>query len=164
MPPKKAPSSKKAPAKSAEKPKAPAKSTTKAPAKSAEKPKATTKATQKKPVAVAAAPKTKSIVPTSAVRIPVNPKKKGRGKGQGQRGGNDGGCSSEAVGALFAPVGSQLGYAVGIPAASQSASVPLQGSMASAAGLAGAPVPGANYQVIAGLQNNVMPAGSPFRL
>ena len=155
---KKVPEAKKAtaaaPAKKAPEKKAPAK---KAPAKKAPVKQATAAAPAKKAPAAAknarrSPPLISAGVAPAPVRIPSNPHK---GK-KVQRGG---GCS-DGVAPVFAPVGSKVGYAMGMPSPSESSSVPLCGSAAVAAGMASGSIPTRVDTVMAGSAD----AGMPFNL
>ena len=91
-------------------------------------------------------------VAPSPVRIPTNPRK-------GQKVQRGGGCS-DGVAPVFAPVGSKVGYAMGMPSPSESSSVPLCGSAAVAAGMASGSIPTRVDTVMAGSAD----AGMPFNL
>lgn len=119
-------------------------------------------AAKRKPAAAKSAPAKKMPAPMMEiplVRIPQNPKRRATTKGRFSGGGcEDDGSSSSA----FAPVGSQLGYATGLPETSQSANVPLCGSMAVASSILQLPEP--SYQVLQGLDNGIFMPGTSFKL
>lgn len=112
------------------------------------------------PKAIAApakAKKSKADPSTAKTKAKVpNTKSKSKAKYGGY------GCNSGDPGPALAFVGSKLGYAMGEPTASESASVPMSQSLSVAYGVGSFPLPAQNNQIIRGLENGTFQAGTPL--